>query len=78
MAAVTQIRRPAVTVKEKRGAILKIAPQTLRKVTNKDCGIIAAQKVCGANSEKAPAERQEIVATETIRGAKCKIAPDIH
>ena len=35
MIAMTQIRLLVITVKEKRGAILKIAPQDIKKVSNK-------------------------------------------
>jgi hypothetical protein len=54
--AVTQIRRLVIGVKEKRGAILKIAPENLRKVSNKARNIIAADQVSGANFKIAPVE----------------------
>jgi hypothetical protein len=34
--------------------------------------------VSGAKMEIAPVKRQEMITGETIRGAKIKIAPEIH
>ena len=72
----TVIRPIVIKVKEKRGAIFKIAPRKAQKVIRKTTNIITKGRVCGANSEIAPEETTKLIAEEAIRGAIYKIAPE--